>query len=155
MSNRLPLPLSRRAATAARWPLGVVLTSWRYMWRTVPVDRWEMTGSLPADAGPRMPAGVTTERLQPADVGAGPLVHRLYRIRIAAARTSPDELIGQITRDLDAVAPFGLASFQPVGPAGDGMSVGDEYVVRMPGPWDGPVRVIALAPSSFRLATLE
>ena len=153
MSNRLSL--SRRVATAARWPVGVVLTSWRYMWRTTPVDRWEMTGSLPADAGPGLPAGVTRERLQPAEEGAGPLVHRLYRIRIAAARTTPDELIRQITRDLDSVAPFGLASFQPVETAGDDMSVGDEYVVRMPGPWDGPVRVIAVGPSSFRLATLE
>ena len=35
------------------------------------------------------------------------------------------------------------------------MAVGDEYVVRMPGPWDGPVRVVESAPDSFRLATLE
>lgn len=35
------------------------------------------------------------------------------------------------------------------------MSIGDEYVVRMPGPWDGPVRVIDTKPRSFRLATLS
>jgi hypothetical protein len=35
------------------------------------------------------------------------------------------------------------------------MRVGDEYVVRMPGPWDGPVRVIARGPDHFRLATLD
>jgi hypothetical protein len=35
------------------------------------------------------------------------------------------------------------------------MSVGDEYVVRMPGPWDGPVRVVERTPSCFRFATLE
>ena len=34
------------------------------------------------------------------------------------------------------------------------MRVGDEYVVRMPGPWDGPVRVVAVSPRSFRFATL-
>jgi hypothetical protein len=34
------------------------------------------------------------------------------------------------------------------------MRVGDEYVVRMPGPWDGPVRVVDTSPRSFRLATL-
>jgi len=28
-------------------------------------------------------------------------------------------------------------------------------VVRMPGPWDGPVRVIDRTPRTFRLATLE
>ncbi len=31
---------------------------------------------------------------------------------------------------------------------------GDEFVVRMPGPWDGPVRVIDVTPRSFRFATL-
>ena len=34
------------------------------------------------------------------------------------------------------------------------MRVGDEYVVRMPGPWDGPVRVVDLTPTSFRFVTL-
>ena len=36
-----------------------------------------------------------------------------------------------------------------------GMEVGDEYVVRMPGPWDGPVRVVHRTPTSFRFATLS
>ena len=35
------------------------------------------------------------------------------------------------------------------------MAVGDEYVVRMPGPWDGPVRVVERTPTAFRFATLE
>ena len=35
------------------------------------------------------------------------------------------------------------------------MAVGDEYVVRMPGPWDGPVRVIERTPCSFAFATLD
>jgi hypothetical protein len=35
------------------------------------------------------------------------------------------------------------------------MTVGDEYVVRMPGPWDGPVRVVERTPASFRFATLD
>ena len=34
------------------------------------------------------------------------------------------------------------------------MAVGDEFVVRMPGPWDGPVRVVDVQPTSFRLVTL-
>jgi hypothetical protein len=31
----------------------------------------------------------------------------------------------------------------------------DEYVVRMPAPWDGPVRVVEVTPTSFRLVTLD
>ena len=33
--------------------------------------------------------------------------------------------------------------------------MGDEYVVRMPGPWDGPVRVVERNATGFRLITLE
>src|SRR6185437_14583267 len=40
---------------------------------------------------------------------------------------------------------------------GDGGSMrpGDEYVVRMPGPWDGPVRVVDATPHSFCFMTLR
>ena len=34
------------------------------------------------------------------------------------------------------------------------MRVGDEFVVRMAAPWDGPVRVVAKGPDAFRMATL-
>ena len=55
----------------------------------------------------------------------------------------------------NAAAPTKFARFQKVlGEKGE-LAVGDEYVVRMPGPWDGPVRVIAESPLSFRLATLK
>jgi uncharacterized protein (UPF0548 family) len=35
------------------------------------------------------------------------------------------------------------------------MREGDVYVVRMPGPWDGPVVVVSVEQTSFRLATLQ
>ena len=35
------------------------------------------------------------------------------------------------------------------------MRVGDEYRVRMAGPWDGPVRVAERTPTSFRLVTID
>ena len=35
------------------------------------------------------------------------------------------------------------------------MREGEEFVVRMPGPWDGPVRVVHRDAKSFRLATLD
>ena len=54
----------------------------------------------------------------------------------------------------DRVAPTEFASFQKVHGDEGRMAVGDEFVVRMPGPWDGPVRVVDVQPTSFRLATL-
>jgi hypothetical protein len=68
---------------------------------------------------------------------------------------TPGELVERIAADLDQVAPSEFARFTKVLGEERAMAVGDEYVVRMPGPWDGPVRVIERTPTSFRFATLE
>jgi Domain of unknown function (DUF1990) len=147
--------LSRRLRTAARWPPGIALTSWRYMWRTTPLHRSEVVGSLPADAPPEFPDAVSRDEVQHAEDGVGSLFHRLYRARIRDARLGPEDLIARVTADPDEVAPSEFARFTKVRGDEGAMTVGDEYVVRMPGPWDGPVRVIERTPTSFRLATLE
>ena len=149
-----PLARSRRLATAARWPIGVGLTSWRYMWRTTPMHRTEERGDPDRDAPPSLPGELDRAELQPAEAGAGPLYHRRYRARIRDTPWSPEDVIAHVSADPDRVAPIELASFQKVhGPEG-AMRPGDEYVVRMPAPWDGPVRVVEVTPSSFRLVTL-
>ena len=131
----------------------MALTAWSYMWRTTPVHRWEMSGSLPGDAPPELPTGVDPTDVQGIGDGTGPIVHRIYRTRIVGGRMGPEELVRRIAADLDAVAPSEFATFQALD--GDGpLAVGDDWIVRMPGPWDGPVRVIDLQPDSFRLVTL-
>ncbi len=112
-----------------------------------------MPGSLPQDGAPALPEGVSLEEIQTPDDGVGPLVHRIYRTRIVGSAMTPESLMERLKQDLDRVAPSEFATFQKA--QGDGpLTLGDEYVVRMPGPWDGPVRVIAETPTSFRLATL-
>ena len=150
MPRRPSLP--RRLRTATRWPWGVALTSWRYMWRTTPLHRSEVDGSWPDDAPPPLRPG---EELQPPEAGAGPLFHRVYRTRIRDTALSPERVIAEMTSDLDRVAPTEFASFNKVLGSEGAMAVGDEYVVRMPGPWDGPVRVVERTPTSFRFATLD
>jgi uncharacterized protein DUF1990 len=153
MPRRPSLP--RRLRTASRWPVGIALTSWRYMWRTTPFHRSETTGSWAADAPPDLPDGIDRDEVQYARAGAGPLFHRVYRGRIRGTAISPEDLVGAIAADLDRVAPSEFASFNKVLGDEGAMAVGDEYVVRMPGPWDGPVRVVERTPSSFRFATLD
>jgi uncharacterized protein (UPF0548 family) len=119
------------------------------------VERWEWSGSLPQDGPPDLPGGTDLTDLQAPDDGAGPLMHRLYRVRIRGSSHSPEQVMDEVSRDLDAVAPSEFASFQKLSGEPGAMRVGDEYVVRMPGPWDGPVRVVDRTPTSFRLATLE
>jgi uncharacterized protein (UPF0548 family) len=143
----------KRWSTAIRWPAGIGLTAWRYLWRTTAVHRWELSGSLPADAAPKLPGGVDLDDVRVPEDGEGPLVHRIYRARIIGSSLTPEGLMERIVRDLNLVAPSEFATFQKI--EGEGpVAVGDEYLVRMPGPWDGPVRVVAASPTSFRLVTL-
>src|ERR1700733_3893899 len=131
---------TRRWLTAATWPVGISLTSWDYMWRTTVMHRRELAER---DAGPHLPlpypAAVDASEVQSVDDGVGPLFHRRYSARIKGAELGPEELIATIKRDLNAAAPTTFARFQRVLGDGDTLGTGDEYVVRMPGPWDGPV----------------
>jgi Domain of unknown function (DUF1990) len=149
------LPLSRRLSTAARWPVGVALTSWHYMWRTTPIHRSERRGPVGGPGPPDLPGDLELTDIQTVDAGAGPLFHRLYRTRISNAKCSPEELMAQIATDPNAVAPTEFARFIKVTGDEKCMQVGDEFTVRMPGPWDGPVRVVTVDATSFRLATLQ
>jgi len=147
------LPISRRLSTAVRFPLGIALTSWSYMWRTTPMHRREEAGTA-ADLPPGLPDDRIDEDVQRLADGVGPLFHRVYRARIRDARLTPDELISRLTADPNRASPTELARFIPArgkGPIG----VGDEIIVRMPGPWDGPVRVTVVTDTSFRFATLD
>ena len=86
--------------------------------------------------------------------GFGPLFHRHYSTKIRESSLTAEELFARVTENLNRVAPISFARFQRVLGEADTLALADEYVVRMPGPWDGPVRVIERTPCSFRLATL-
>jgi hypothetical protein len=126
------------------------------MWRTTPMRRREIVTDAP-DSGelPDDPGGSLADELQPPDSGAGPLFHRRYSTCIRESDVGARELMAAVQANPNKAAPTTFARFQRVhGDQGE-MTVGDEFVVRMPGPWDGPVRVIEVTPLSFRFATLE
>lgn len=100
------------------------------------------------------PDGVGNDEVQDQASGHGPLFHRLYRTRIRDAALGPKQLMSSIQADPNRTSPVRFARFQMTRGSEQTLGVGDEFVVRMPGPWDGPVRVIAVGPKSFRLATL-
>jgi hypothetical protein len=146
----------QRWLTAATWPVGIALTSWDYMWRTTVMHRREV---VEADAELHMPhpypAGIDLTEVQFVRDGVGPLFHRRYSTRIRDCKLRPEQLMQAVKDDINAVAPTAFARFHRVLGDSDSLQLGDEYVVRMPGPWDGPVRVIDATPRTFRLATLE
>jgi hypothetical protein len=147
------LALGRRLSTAAQWPVGIGLTSWHYMWRTTPLHRREEPGAA-ADRPPPLPDRLSRDELQLPQDGVGPLYHRLYQVRIRDAAASPEALFARLGADLNCASPTELARFFKTSGASGSLAAGDEFLVRMPGPWDGPVRVVEATPTSFRLVTL-
>jgi Domain of unknown function (DUF1990) len=137
-----------------RWPIGLLLISWRYLWRVTPVYRREEEGGAD-DLPPPLPDGVDTEGVQGLADGVGPLLHRRYAVRVVEPRKAPEQLVAQLAARPNSAAPQDAAVFVKSRGDRDEMAVGDEYVVRMPGPWDGPVRVVHRTPTSFRFATLR
>ncbi|MGI8507375.1 MAG: DUF1990 family protein [Solirubrobacteraceae bacterium] len=146
---------TRRWLIAMTWPVGVTLTSWDYMWRSTPLHRREVLEPSADDhQPPPLPDGVdASEVIGPPD-GHGPLFHRRYRTRIRDSELSPGDLFGRLSSDLNQAAPTKFARFEKVLGQPGTLAVDDEFVVRMPGPWDGPVRVVDCGQRSFRLATL-
>jgi hypothetical protein len=147
---------ARRWLTAVTWPVGIGLTSWDYMWRTTPLRRKEAAGRLPS-AMPALltyPADMRADEVQGHEDGTGPLFHRSYRTQIRDSRLNAEELMERVQSDPNCTSPTKFARFHQTRGARGSLAVGDEFVVRMPGPWDGPVRVIDVDRRSFRLATL-
>jgi hypothetical protein len=137
-----------------RWPVGLARVTWRYVWRTTPVHRTETDGDA-ADRPDPVPAEALDEDVQPVEDGVGPLLRRRYSVRIEGASAPPEQVIGRFSGDPNCGAPTEVAVFLKICGADGEMRVGDEFLIRMPGPWDGPVRVIGKGPAWFRLATLR
>lgn len=138
----------------ARWPVGIALVSWRYLWRIVPVHRAERDGDG-SDLPEPVPAEHHDERLCPVEDGVGPMLHRRYRVLVDGAAGRARDLIAAFGDEPNRGAPADVAVFLKTRGRSGALRLGDEFVVRMPGPWDGPVRVVAATPTSVRLATLR
>lgn len=146
--------LALRARSLARWVVGAAIATVRYLARTTRVDRDVETRSG-TDTGPvDRPVGGDQESLQPRSEGAGASVRRRYRIVVRDPEMGAEDLIDAIARDPNLASPFEVARFVKTSGRLGEMREGDEYVVWMPGPWNGPVRVAERTATSFRLATM-
>jgi hypothetical protein len=139
-----------------RWSIGLLSSGLTYPLRRVPMYRrnQHVTDTDLLDPDRDLVGDPAT--LQRSSAGSGVLFHRSYRLRVADAELGPDELITRIAADPQAIMPNTMAHFElPDGGKVERLELGDELVVRLPGPWDGPVRVIERTPTSFRFATLQ
>lgn len=87
--------------------------------------------------------------------GVGPVHHRVYAIVIPKPIESVRPVMRQLQADPNEFSPQILAKFEKtVGPTGS-LNKDDEFMIRITGPWNGPVRVAEVAEDQFRLVTLE
>lgn len=138
-----------------RWLLGTVLVTWRYLWETTPLHRGGECQGDEQDRPPLLPSEAVDDQVQLAEDGFGPLFHRLFRVRIAEARVDAARLMGQVCRDFKRFVPAEVVDVRAGELRSHGLDVADEFLVEMPGPWNGPVRVVHRDAESLRLVTLR
>ena len=139
---------SAASTTATRWPVGIALTSWRYMWRTTPLYRTEEEGSV----GRGRAAAAAGRRRAASDVQRAarrrrPAYHRRYA---AVIRDSPLSADGAHRSPDRRSRPRGADRVRHLQEA-RGRARRDERRRRVrgahAGAWDGPVRVIERTPT--------
>ncbi len=138
------------------WLGALTVTGVRYLFTRVPTyrrDRFaEPERSLP-DFTRELPGD--PDLVQRVADGHGALYHRHFWIDFTDADLGPEELIDQLAGDLNAAAPGEMSSFDTGDDPDTSLAEGSELIVRLPGPWDGPVRVVDRTATSFRFATLR
>jgi hypothetical protein len=139
----------------ARWLLGTVLVTWRYLWETTPLHRGGECRGDETDLPPPLPPEAVDSRVQLARDGYGPLFHRLFRVRIADADVDPDRLLEWICCDFKRFVPSEVVDIHTDELREHGLDVADELLVEMPGPWNGPVKVIHRDVDHLHLVTLR
>lgn len=151
-----PSPTVGTLRRLATFGADMATTGVRYSLHRIPLYRRdrEAVRTHPPDLERDLPGDATT--LQRAREGIGPLFHRSYWVVVTDERMTGEQLIDYILEEPNRVAPTELARFETFdGRPARHLTVGDELVVRLPGPWNGPVRVVDRTPASFRLATLQ
>jgi len=92
---------------------------------------------------------------QPAAQGAGPKLERRYFIDLVQPRLGAAQLMQAVQADLPRFSPGLLADFKQRKGEPGVLRVGDEFHIKILGPWNGSVRVTNVGLTSFDLVTLE
>ena len=129
----------------------------QHLWRRRRVDDVTQTVVVLDEQPPRhLSAGApSAESDQTAVDGVGPLVMRTYEVPIAGATLSPGDLMARLTARPGDFNDDRIAGFVVDDRPAVALKPGDRLVVELPGPWNGPVRVVAADESQLLLQTLD
>ena len=153
--RRLAASTRRRALASVRWPYTGLTTLWEYASRTRSVRRSEGPGTVPANLPVALPPEVALSGLQDVADGVGPLLHRRYVTRVRESELTAAALINAFAGQPNRAAPQQLADFDKDRGKDGQLHVGDEFTIHIPGPWNGPVRVIEVDSTGFGFVTLD
>jgi uncharacterized protein (UPF0548 family) len=136
---------------------GAALVAWRLARHLrIPMSATEIdvpfTTASPHKLDARVFAGDTPPQFIRDGVGA--LFYRRYSVDIAHVRKSKEGLMAEVRLHLNQFSPSEIAIFQKTSGEKDDMQVGDDYFIHIASPWNGPVRVIEVTPTSFSFITL-
>ncbi len=145
-ARRLRRRLGRRFLRRLGWLVGAPLAIFRFFRRQVPIEEVEPAGA----PGSLPPAQL--DSAQDEEQAVGPVTHRLYSATIQAPILSAERLLAVIAADPNVVAPSEVLRFEKTRGQRGGLQEGDELVIRMAGPWNGPVEVTRRWEQGFRLA---
>lgn len=131
---RVPSPRAPLASAGRLlgWSVGMPLATVRFLLRDTPLEH----------------RTVVRQDLSEPDDGA---VRRRYRARVERPRLPAERVLAIIAADPNVVLPVEVMRFTG-GRAAGPLRPGDERLIRMAGPWNGPVRVVAVEPEGIRWA---
>lgn len=139
------------------WLVGIPVASWRYLSRETEIHRHEGACPWPIEGFPDEDCSHPGEpaELQRPSAGRGAAFRRRYSGRVQRPLLSANEVMSILLRDPNVASPLEIARFEREDGNRGRLELGEEMRVRLPGPWNGPVRVIDVSDHSFRLATLR
>ena len=128
------------------WLVGAPLAIFRFLRREIPIVEVDPVG---------VAAALTSEDRDTArrehHDGVGPVVHRLFSATICAPKLAADRLLAIIAADPNVIAPSEVLRFEKVRGEPGRLREADELLIRMAGPWNGPVKVTRRWDEGFRL----
>ncbi len=141
--------LGRRLLRRTGWLVGAPLAVFRFLRQDIPLR--ELSG--PGTAWPLPPAG--PDRANAEEAGVGARAHRVYGAVLRDCVLPAERLIRIIATDPNVIAPTEVLRFERKGAGARDLREGDDLLIRMAGPWNGPVRVTRRWDNGFRLAALR
>jgi len=95
------------------------------------------------------------DEIQTQSDGAGPMYHRIYAVDLAVDYDKALKTMHQVMSDPNVFSPQAIARFEKTAGRPGVLAEGDEFMVHITAPWNGPVRVAHVNENSFSLLTRE